>query len=71
MGLFTPEEIKIAQEQGLSAEAICLMENGFVPSASCAEEIAASGWIIGNAFRQGYIDESNTAAHSLLDKLEA
>ena len=66
---FTPREIEIAREY-LSPAAVCLMEHGFNPAA-CAEDLAGTQWTIGNAFRQGYIEGSDTAAHTLLDKLEA
>ena len=65
---FTPREIEVAREH-LSPAAICLMEHGFNP-AVCAEELAGTAWTIGNAFQQGYIEPSDAAAHTLLDKLE-
>lgn len=65
---FTNQEIEIAKREGADDAAICLMENGFNPS--FCEGITSTEWIIGNAFRQGYVEESDPAANSLLDKLE-
>ena len=64
----TTEEIEIAKKADVDPAAICLMENGFNPCR--IDDIASSDWVIGNAFRQGYVEENDSAAHSLLDKLE-
>lgn len=66
--IFSPEEIEVARDH-LSDAAICLIEHGFNPT-DCAEEIEGSAWVMGNAFRQGYVQQDNAAAHRLLDKLE-
>ena len=66
---FTEAEIRLAEEQGVCAAALCLMENGLNPEA-WIEELERTNWAIRNAFFQGYVEENDATANSLLDKFE-